>query len=163
MFILNKTYLKTAQTTLAWSLLSVSRTSHLWFLVSLPPSMTFYPHPEVMQPFLVSSDTNFFYHSTYSNSFESSSFLAKSDVLRVRKLQFRFAIFRIPVICLRRNSLCLIVANFYWLQSMYNDLILMVHKLTAPLQHQTADLGGTTSCYLMASSMQVMSLACYPW
>jgi hypothetical protein len=30
---------------------------------------------------------------------------------------------------------------------MYNDLILMVHKLAAPLQHQTADLGGTTSCY----------------
>ncbi len=32
----------------------------------------------------------------------------------------------------------------------------MVHKLAAPLQHQTADLGGTTSCYLMALSMQVM-------
>jgi hypothetical protein len=28
----------------------------------------------------------------------------------------------------------------------------MVHKLAAPSQHQTADLGGTTSCYLMASS-----------
>ncbi len=73
MFILNKIYLKTAQATLAWSLPSVSRTCCLWFLVSLPPSMTFHPHPEVMQPFLVSSDTNFFYHpSTYSNSLDSS-------------------------------------------------------------------------------------------
>jgi hypothetical protein len=45
---------------------------------------------------------------------------------------------------------------------MYNDLILMVHKLAAPLQHQTADLGGTTSGYLMALSMRVMLLACYP-
>ncbi len=62
-----------------------------------------------------------------------------SDVWRVRKSEFRFAIFGIPVICLRRNSVCLIVANLYWLQSMYNDLILMVHKLVAPLQHQTAD------------------------
>jgi hypothetical protein len=41
-------------------------------------------------------------------------------------------------ICLRRNSVPLIVANLYWLQSMYNDLILMVHKLVAPLQHLTA-------------------------
>ena len=72
MFILNKTYLETAQTTLAWSLPSVSRTCCLWLLVSLPPSMTFHPQPEVMQPFLVSSDTNFFYHpSTYSNSLEA--------------------------------------------------------------------------------------------
>ncbi len=72
MFILNKTYLETAQTTLAWSLPSVSRTCHLWLLVWLPPSMTFHPQPEVMQPFLVSSDTNFFYHpSTYSNSLKA--------------------------------------------------------------------------------------------
>ncbi len=78
MFILNKTYLETAQTTLAWSLPSVRRTCCLWFLVSLPHSMTFHPHPEVMQPCLVSSDTNFFYHpSTYSNSLEASCFLAK--------------------------------------------------------------------------------------
>ncbi len=68
----------TAQATLAWSLTSVSITCHLWFLVSLPPSMTFYPHPEVMQPFLVSSDTNVFYHpSTHFNSLEASCFLAK--------------------------------------------------------------------------------------
>ncbi len=73
MFILNKTYLETAQiTTLAWSLPSVSRTCHLWLLVSLPPSMTFHSQPEVVQPFLVLSDTNFFYHpSTYSNSLEA--------------------------------------------------------------------------------------------
>ncbi len=75
MFILNKTYLETAQTTLAWSLPSVSRTCRLWLLVSLPPSMTFHQQPEVMQPFLVSPDTNFFYHpSTYSNSLEALVF-----------------------------------------------------------------------------------------
>ncbi len=72
MFKLNKTYLESAQINLAWSLPSVSRTYRVWFLVSLPPSMTFHPHPEVMQPFLVSSNTNFFYHpSTYSNSLEA--------------------------------------------------------------------------------------------
>ncbi len=72
MFILNKTFLETAQTILAWSLPSVSRTCRLWLLVSLPPSMTFHPQPEVMQPFLLSFDTNFFYHpSTYSNSLEA--------------------------------------------------------------------------------------------
>ncbi len=72
MFILNKTYLKTAQTTLVWSLTSVSRTCCLWLLVSLPPSMTFHLHQQVMQPFLVSSATHFFYHpSTYSNSLEA--------------------------------------------------------------------------------------------
>ncbi len=66
-------------------------------------------------------------------------FCWNSNVWRVKKLEFRFAIFGILVICLRRNSLRLIVADLYWLQSMYNDLILMVHKLVAPLQHQTAD------------------------
>jgi hypothetical protein len=66
-------------------------------------------------------------------------FFWNSDVWRVRKLEFRFAIFGIPVIFLHRNSLRLILADLYWLQSMYNDLILMVHKLVAPLQHQTAD------------------------
>ncbi len=66
-------------------------------------------------------------------------FFWNSDVWRVRKLEFRFAIIGIPVISLRRNSVRLIVANLYWLQSMYNDLILIVHKLVAPLQHQTAD------------------------
>ena len=72
MFILNKTYLETAQTTLAWSLPSVSRTCRLWLLLSLPPSMTFHPHQQVMQPFLVSCDTHFFHHpSTYSNSLEA--------------------------------------------------------------------------------------------
>ncbi len=72
MFILNKTYLETTQTTLAWSLTSVSRTYCLWLLVSLPHSMTFHPQPELMQPFLVSSDTIFFYHpSTYFNSLEA--------------------------------------------------------------------------------------------
>ncbi len=66
---------------------SVSRTCCLWFLVSLPPSMTFHPHPEVMQPFLVSSDTNFFYHpSTYSNSLEASCFLAKWLLLHKKQL-----------------------------------------------------------------------------
>ncbi len=62
-----------------------------------------------------------------------------SDVWRDRKSEFWFAIFGIPVISLRRNSVHLILANLYWLQSMYNDLILIVHKLVAPLQHQTAD------------------------
>ncbi len=90
-------------------------------------------------------------------------FFWKLDVWKVRNLEFIFAKFGIRVICLRRNLLRLIVANLYWLQSMYNDLILIVHKLAAPLQHQTADLGSTTSCYLMASSMQVMSMACCPW
>ncbi len=87
MFVLNKTYLETAQTTLAWSLPLVSRTCHLWFLVSLPPSMTFHPHLEVMQPFLVSSDTNFFYHpSTYFNSLEASCFVAKWLFLHKKQL-----------------------------------------------------------------------------
>ncbi len=89
-------------------------------------------------------------------------FFWNSDFWKVKKLEFRFAKFGVPVICLRRNSLCLIVAILYWLQSMYNDLISMVHKLAAPLQYQRADLGGTTSCYLMALSMRVMLLACYP-
>ncbi len=67
--MLNKTYLETSQTTLAWSSPSVSRTCCLWFLVSLSPSMTFHPHLEVMHPFFVSSDTNFLYHpSTYSKT-----------------------------------------------------------------------------------------------
>jgi hypothetical protein len=49
--------------------------------------MTFHPHPEVMQPFLVSSDTNFFYHpSTYSNSLEASSFLNKWLLLHKTQL-----------------------------------------------------------------------------
>ncbi len=87
MFILNKTYLETARTTLAWSLPSVSRTCCFWFLVSLPPSMTFHPHPEVMQPFLLSSDTNFFYHlSTYCNSLEASCFMAKWLLLHKKQL-----------------------------------------------------------------------------
>ncbi len=73
-----------------------------------------------------------------------SDFFWHSNVWTVRKLKFRFAKFGILVICLRRNSLCLIIANLYWHQSMYNNSILMVHKLAAPLQHQTADLGGTT-------------------
>ncbi len=58
-----------------------------------------------------------------------------SDVWRVRKSGFQFAIFGILVFSLRRNSVHLIVANLYWLQSMYNDIILIVHKLVAPLQH----------------------------
>ncbi len=87
MFILNKTYLESAQTTLVWSLPSVSRTCHLWFLVSLPPSMTFHPHQQVMEPFLVSSDTHFFYHpSTYFNSLEASCFLAKWLLLHKKQL-----------------------------------------------------------------------------
>ncbi len=85
-----------------------------------------------------------------------------SDVWKVRKLEFRFAKFGIPIICLRRNSLGFFLANLYWLQRMYTDLILMIHELVAPWQHQTADLGGTTSCYLMASSMRVILLTCYP-
>ncbi len=86
MLILNITYLETAQTTLAWSLPSVSRTCHLWFLVSLPPSMTFNPHPEVMQPFLV-PDTTFLYHpSNYSNSLEASCFPAKWLLLHKKQL-----------------------------------------------------------------------------
>ncbi len=31
----------------------MSRTCCLWLLVSLPPSMTFHPQPEVMQPFFI--------------------------------------------------------------------------------------------------------------
>ncbi len=87
MFILNKIYLETSQTTLAWSLPSVSRTCHLWFLVSLPPSTIFHPHPEVMQPFWVSSHTNLFYRpSTYSNSFKASCFLAKWLLVHKKQL-----------------------------------------------------------------------------
>ncbi len=87
MFILNKDYLETAQTTLAWSLPSVSRSCCLWFLVSLPPSMTFHPHQQVMQTFLVSSDTNFFYHpSSYFNSLKASWFLAKWLLLHKKQL-----------------------------------------------------------------------------
>jgi hypothetical protein len=53
----------------------------------LPPSMTFHPHQQVMQPILVSSDTNFFYHhSTYSNSLEASCFLAKKLFLHKKQL-----------------------------------------------------------------------------
>ncbi len=49
--------------------------------------MTFLQQPEVMQPFLVSSDTNFFFHpSTYSNSLEASCFLAKWLLLHKRQL-----------------------------------------------------------------------------
>jgi hypothetical protein len=40
-------------------------------------------------------------------------FFCNSNVWRVRKLEFQFAIFGILVICLRRNSLHLIVANLY--------------------------------------------------
>ncbi len=85
-FILN-TYLKPAQTPLDWSLPLVSRTCCFWFLVSLPPSMTFHPHPKVMQTFLELSDTNFFYHhSTYSNSLKASRFLAKGLLLHYKQL-----------------------------------------------------------------------------
>ncbi len=49
--------------------------------------MTFHPHPEVMQPILVSYNTNFFYHpSTYSNSLEASCFLAKWLLLHKKQL-----------------------------------------------------------------------------
>ncbi len=44
-------------------------------------------------------------------------FFFNSNVWRVRKLEFWFAKFGIPVICLCQNSLRLIVANLYWLQS----------------------------------------------
>ncbi len=76
--------------------------------------------------------------SVFDSEDSGRFFFWNSDVWRVRKSESRIAIFRIPVICLHRNSVHLIVANLYWLQSMYNDLILMVHKLVAPLQHQTA-------------------------
>jgi hypothetical protein len=40
-----------------------------------------------MQPFLVSTDTNFFYHpSTYFNSLETSCFLTKWLLLHKKKL-----------------------------------------------------------------------------
>ncbi len=42
-------------------------------------------------------------------------FFWNSNVWKVRKLELQFAKFGIPIICLRRNSLCLILANFYWL------------------------------------------------
>jgi hypothetical protein len=49
--------------------------------------MTFHPQPEVMQPLLVSSDTNFFYRpSTYFNSLEKSCFLAKWLLLHKKQL-----------------------------------------------------------------------------
>ncbi len=41
------------------------------------------------------------------------NFGLNSDVWRVRKLEFRFAIFGILVIFLRRNSVRLIAANLY--------------------------------------------------
>ncbi len=65
----------------------MSRICCLWFLVSLPPRMTFHPQTEVMQLFLVSSDTNCFYHpSTYFNSLEASCFLARWLLLHKKQL-----------------------------------------------------------------------------
>jgi hypothetical protein len=40
-------------------------------------------------------------------------FFFNSNVWRVRKLEFRFAKFGIPVICFRRNSVCIIIASLY--------------------------------------------------
>jgi hypothetical protein len=117
---MNKTYLETAQTTLAWSLPSVSRTCHLWFVVSLPFSMTFHPHPEVMQPFLVSSDTNFFYHpSTYFNSLEASCFLTKWLLLHKKQLLADFCgllgSYSPSLMTSKHSSPCLhLLANLYW-------------------------------------------------
>ncbi len=42
-------------------------------------------------------------------------FFWKSNVWRVRKSEFWFAIFGIPVISVCRNSVRLIIANLYWL------------------------------------------------
>ncbi len=70
----------------------------------------------------------------------SEIYFWNSDFWKVRKSKFWFAKLWIPVICRRRNSLHLIIANLYWFQSMYNNSILMVHKLATPLQHQTAEL-----------------------
>jgi hypothetical protein len=41
------------------------------------------------------------------------NFFGNSDVRRVRKLEFLFEVFGISVICLRRNSLHLTIANLY--------------------------------------------------
>jgi hypothetical protein len=120
-----------------------------WLGIPIFGSNSWYPHQKQ------NSDS-------ISDFRNSGRFFLNYNVWKVRKLEFQFAKFGIPVVCLHRNLLRLIVANLYCLQSMHNDLILMVHKLAAPLQHQTADLGGITSCYLMALSIIVMLLACYP-
>ncbi len=129
MFILNKTYLETNWTTLAWSLPSVSKTCCLWFLVSLPPSMTFHSHPEVMQPFLVSSDTNFFYHpSTYSNSLEASCFLAKW--LLLHKMQLLADLcgllgsYSLSLMTSKHSSPCLHFLAMFYIRHNWTQLVL---------------------------------------
>ncbi len=56
-------------------------------------------------------------NSVFDSKDSGWNYFWNSGVWRVRKLEFRFAIFRILVICLCKNSLRLIVANLYWLQA----------------------------------------------
>ncbi len=74
----------------------------------------------------------------------SDSVYNSKDSCRIFFLKFRFLESQkigIPI-CdfwnsgnfLHRNSVHLFVANLYWLQSMYNNLILLIHKLVAPLK-----------------------------
>ncbi len=107
------------------------------------------------------------FDSVFDSKDSGRIFFWNSDVWRVRKLEFQFGIFGIQVISLRKNSVHLIVANLYWLLSMYNDLILIVHKLVAPLQHQTADQHHVISwhhqcgsCHWPANLDRLMPLMC---
>jgi hypothetical protein len=70
--------------------------------------MTFHPQPEVMQPFLVSSDTYFFYHPfTYSNSLEASCFLAKWLLVHKKQLML------IYVVCWGHTHLLIDIKTFF--------------------------------------------------
>jgi hypothetical protein len=87
MFILNKTYLEIAQNNSCLKF-ALSEQNLLFLIAGIIASQyVFLSKPEVMQPFLVSSDTNFFYHpSTYFNSLEASCFLAKWLLLHKKQL-----------------------------------------------------------------------------
>ncbi len=61
-------------------------------------------------------------------------FFSKFLFLESQKIGIPICDFRNSGNFLHRNSVHLVVTNLYRLQSMYNDLILLVHKLVAQLQ-----------------------------
>ncbi len=169
MFILNNTYLETAPTTLAWSLPSVSRTCCLWLLVSLPPSMTFHPHPEVMQPFLVSSDTNFFYHPfTYSNSLEATYFLAKWLLLHKKQLLADLCrvlgSYSSSLMTSKHSSHCLhLLAMFYighdWTQPVLPEavwFVVFVPQLSQHIVYQPCHFAKVVQCPSLQTQLMLM-------
>ncbi len=168
--MLNKTYLETARTTLAWSLPSVSRTCPLWFLVSLPSSMTFHPHQQIMQPILVSSDTNFFYHpSIYSNSLEASCFLAKW-LLYVHKKQLLADLcgllqsYSSSLMSSKHSSPCLhFLAMFYighnWTQLVLPEalyFVVFVHQLSQHIVYQPWHFAKVMLCPNLQTPLMLM-------